>query len=195
MTDPRKDQTGVSRRRFLRLGVAGGTAIALGSAFAWNVSGYVVPDLVRRSLVALTPKEYLIVKALAARVLRRDQDDLPTPEELHVAAGIDRLVADLDEGNRADLKKLLHLLEHALPWTVARPSRFTRLDGAGQDAVLSSMMTSRVSILRGAFDSLKSLCVMAYFKDARTWGAIGYDGPLVGRPQTGWIPLRTRRPT
>lgn len=193
MASEGNNQTRASRRRFLRLGVAGTAALAVGSALAWNLSGYEIPDGVRRRLVALTAKEYLIVKALAARILRRDADDLPTPEELHVASAIDQLVAKLDEGNRTDLKKLLHLLEHGLPWTCARPSRFTRLDGASQDVVLASMMTSRVALLRGAFDSLKSLCVMAYFKDARTWAAIGYDGPLVRRPEEGWIPLRNAR--
>ena len=184
---------GVSRRRFLRLGLASGAVVAAGSVFAWHSVGYEVPADLARRLRALSPKEYLVVKALAARVLRSDADDLPAPEHVHVAEEIDGLVANLDDATRGDLKKVIHLLEHGLPWSCAYPSRFTRLSGEQQDKVLESMMTSRISLLRGAFDSLKSLCVMAYFRDERTWGAIGYDGPLVRRPSNGWVPLRYRR--
>lgn len=190
MSEEKTTPAGVSRRRFIRLGLAGSAALGLGGVFAWQTSGYKVPSEVSRRLRSLSPKEYLIVKAVASRVLRRDAEDLPTPDELHVAAYVDTLVAELDDANRKDLKRVLHLLEHALPWSAAKPSRFTRLDGAAQDAVLTSMMTSSVGLLRGAFEALKSLCVMAYFRDARTWGPIGYDGPLVGRPATGWISLR-----
>ncbi|MBK8168769.1 MAG: gluconate 2-dehydrogenase subunit 3 family protein [Sandaracinaceae bacterium] len=192
MSGPPNTTKTVSRRRFLKVGVAGSAALALGGALAWQTRGYEVPAAVSSRLRALSPKEYLIAKAVAARVLRRDADDLPMPEELHVAEYIDGMVARLDEANRTDLKRLLHVLEHVLPWSAAKPSRFTRLDGAGKDAVLASMMSSSVGLLRGAFEALKSLCVMAYFRDARTWGAIGYDGPLLNRPVEGWARLRVR---
>ena len=100
---------------------------------------------------------------------------------------IDVLVARLDPANRADLVRLLHLLEHALPLSAGVFSRFTRASGEEQDLVLRSMEASSQPMLRGAFVALKSLCVMAYFSQPLTWGAIGYDGPLVGRPASGWV--------
>jgi hypothetical protein len=175
-----------SRRRFLRLGLAGAAALAVGGIFAWQTTGYEVPVDTERRLRALSPKEYLIVAALAARILRTDARDLPTSAELDVALFIDGMVARLDAANRRDFSSLLQLLEHAMPRGSGHASRFTRLDGDAQDAVLSAMMTSSVGLVRGAFEALKSLCVMGYFRDARTWAALGYDGPTLGRPARGW---------
>lgn len=176
----------LGRRRLLRWGLGGAAAVGLGGLLAWHTSGYEVPAAVARRLRGLSPKEYLIVRAAAARILRSERPEDPTADEVDAALFVDGYVARLDEANREDLKKLLHLLEHALPLGTGRLSRFTRLDAPGQDAVLASMMTSSVGVLRGAFDSLKGLCAMAYWRDPRTWPAIGYDGPLVGRPPGGF---------
>lgn len=177
----------VSRRRWIRVGIGGSIALGLGGALAWNVSGYSVDAAIAARLVALSPKEYRVVEALASRMVRPDADDLPTPEELEVAIAIDDLVARLDPANRADLRRLLHLLEHALPLLSGHVSRFTRLDGQARDHVLRAMSESGTLLLRGGFAALKSLCAMAYWSSPRTWGAIGYDGPLVDRPAGGWV--------
>jgi hypothetical protein len=33
--------------------------------------------------------------------------------------------------------------------------------------------------MRGGFEGLKALLFMGYYRDARTWRVIGYDGPRV----------------
>lgn len=170
----------------MRLGLAGAAALAVGGVFAWQTTGYDVPGDTERRLRALSPKEYLVVVAVAARILRVDGRDLPSASDVEVALFIDGMVARFDAANREDLSRLLQLVEHAFPRGSGYASRFTRLDGAAQDAVLNAMMTSSVGLVRGAFEALKSLCVMGYFRDARTWSGIGYDGPMVGRPAAGW---------
>lgn len=177
----------LTRRRFVRLGLGGTALLGLGGLFAYQSSGYEVPSATAARLLILTPKEFLIVSAVSARILRRDADDLPLPEEVDAAFTIDRLVADLDAPNRTDLLRLLHALEHALPLSIGVPSRFTRASAEEQDALLLRMSTHEVGLLRGAFDALKSLCVMAYFSHPLTWDAIGYDGPMVARPAEGWV--------
>jgi len=174
------------RRRFLRVGLVGGAALAVGGVLAWHTRGYEVPAETARALRALGPKEFLVVRALAARIVRPDAPDMPSPDDVGVAAFVDGLVARLDAANRSDLLRLLHIVEHVMPPASGYASRFTQLPGPAQDAVLTSMMTSRVPLLRGAFEALKSLCVMGYFRDARSWAGIGYDGPLAGRPAGGW---------
>ncbi len=174
------------RRRFLRLGLMGVAALAAGGLFAWQTGGYDVSDDTVAKLRALSPKEYLIVAAIAARILRVDAADMPSAGDVDVALFIDGLVARLDAANRTDLRRLLQLVEHAFPRSGGHAARFTRLDGVAQDAVLDAMMTSSVDLVRGAFEALKSLCVMGYFRDARTWAGLGYDGPTVGRPARGW---------
>lgn len=183
---PRPDPA-ISRRRFVRLGVGGAVVLGLGGTLAYQTSGYEIPDAVRARLYALTPKEYIVVSALAARILRRDADDLPLPEEVEAAISIDLFVARMDAANRRDLLRLLHALEHVLPLSAGVFSRFTRASGEEQDRVLRTMEASSQGILRGAFVALKSLCALAYFSHPLTWGAIGYDGPLVARPAEGWV--------
>lgn len=181
------DDPKVGRRRFVRLGIGGALFLGIGGTFAYQTSGYEVSTETATRLEALTPKEFLIVSALAARILRRDADDLPLPEEVDAAFTIDALVSQLDDANRRDLVRLLHALEHALPLSAGVPSRFTRASAEEQDAVLTAMSESSVGLLRGAFGALKSLCAMAYFSHPLSWGAIGYDGPWVNRPTEGWV--------
>lgn len=176
----------------MRLGVGGTLLLGAGGIFAYQTSGYDLEGVVAQNLYALSPKEFVIVRAIAARMVRADEPRdgapaYPTPEELGVASQIDVFVARLDDANRRDLRRLLHLTEHALPFCAGFARRFTRLSGDEQDRVLASMETSSVGLLRGAFNALKALCVMAFFAHPLTWGAIGYDGPLVGRPAAGWV--------
>ena len=175
------------RRSLLRGGVATAALLSVGGVLALETRGYFVPPATQKKLRSLSAKEFLIVEALVERMMRPDAADFPSPKELGCAFRIDALVAKLDHANRNDFSQLLHVVEHALPWTIGRASRFTRLAGHDQDAVLASMMQSHIGLLRGAFDVLKSLCAMSYFSDAQSWGAIGYDGPLVNRPENGWI--------
>ena len=181
-----------SRRRFVRLGVGGTLLLSAGGIFAYQTAGYDLEASVAQNLYALSPKEYVIMRAVAARMLRADEPPegsapYPAPEELEVASQIDVFVARLDDANRRDLRSLIHLVEHALPLSAGFARRFTRLSGAEQDQVLEAMETSSVGLLRGAFNALKALCVMAFFSHPLTWGAIGYDGPLVARPPQGWV--------
>jgi hypothetical protein len=187
----------------LRAGLGGAALLGLGGLLAWQTSGYEVPAEVAARLRALSPKEYLVLGAFARRLLRDDVSAggaagapaFPSPDEVGVALFADGLIARLDPATREDLRRLLHVLEHALPASAGRLGRFSRLDGDAQDAVLAAMAESSVGLLRGAFVSLKSLCVLAYFRDARAWPAIGYDGPLFGRPPEGWAAAASlRRP-
>lgn len=171
----------VGRRRFFRLGVAGSIALGAGGLLAWQTSGYEVPAGVARRLRHLSPKEHCVVSAVGARILRADDGAFPSHDEVETALALDGLLGTLHPADRRDLLALLHVIEHAMPPWFGHVGRFTRLDGPAQDAVLEAMRTGSSGLLRAGFEGLKALIVLAYFRDARTWEAIGYDGPLVGR--------------
>ncbi len=165
----------LSRRRILQ--ASAGTLVLAGAAALRHVtSGYAAPHM---ALVVLSTKEYRIVEAIAARFLATNDPDFPTPESLNTAARIDRVLQKLDDTNLAELRQLLHFIEHALPLRHGYLTRFSRLEAGPQRVVLEGMSKSSVGLLRGAFVSLKGLVSMAYFADARTWPAIGYDGPRI----------------
>jgi hypothetical protein len=180
------DQPRLTRRRLLRLGIGSAIAVGVGGILVWHSTGYDVPDRIRRRLRALGPKELVVVEAIAERLLRSDGGAFPDPAQLEIALFVDGFLERIHPDDVTDLRRLLSLLEHVLPLRSGFASRFTRLDGAARDHVLAAMQTSSVAALRGAHDSLRSLCAMAYFHRPETWTALGYDGPLVGRPAGGW---------
>lgn len=185
MTTESDDPPRLTRRRLFRVGLAGAVGLGAGGVLAWQTSGYDVPDAIARRLRSLSPKEYRIVEAVAERIVRDDDGRLPPPDEVDTALWVDAVVSSLHAADQRDVRHLLHLLEHALPPWSGRFARFTRLSGPGRDAVLEAMQGGDSPLLRAGFEGLKALVALAYFRDERTWAAIGYDGPLVGRARLG----------
>jgi hypothetical protein len=170
-----------TRRKLL----VGGALLLVGSAVALvRTRGYDVPA--DRKLVALSPWQFLVVQALARRIAARDKDDAPTADDVDVAGFIDRYVAEMPAPLRRDLGRMFGYIEHVAPVASGHGSRFTRLADEAQDDVLRGIESSASDLLRGGFDGVKSLVFMGYYRDARTWKILGYEGPLVNRPAGGW---------
>lgn len=159
-----------SRRRFLgwiALGaVAGGAGIA-----AVRSSGYRLAPEVARRLVVLSPWHYLVIEAFGARVL--------DPERAPVADFADGYLVDLAANDRRDLLAFVAYVEHLAPLALGHTRRFTLLSEADQDRVLESLEQSSIDLLRGGFQALKSLCLMAHYRRPESWPALGYGGPVV----------------
>jgi hypothetical protein len=170
------------------LQLAGLALLALGGAAALvRSSGYPVPA--RQRLLTLSPWQYVVLQHAARRIAAPDRPDdasIPRADDLDVAGFIDGRLARMRPGVRRDFKRFLAYLEHLAPLRAGHASRFTRLDAEAQDDVLAATEASSSDLLRAGFDGLKSLVVMGYYRDARTWGIVGYDGPRVGRPPDGW---------
>ncbi len=182
MSEDRRDVPIRPTRRKL---LVGGALLLVGSAVAVvRTRGYDVPP--ERKLVALSPWQFLVVEAVARRIAARDKDDAPTPDEIDVAGFIDRYVAEMPAPLRRDLGRMFGYIEHVAPVSSGHASRFTRLPGDAQDDVLRGIESSASDLLRGGFDGVKSLVFMGYYRDARTWKILGYEGPLVNRPAGGW---------
>lgn len=177
----------VSRRRLLKAAVVLGGLGAAGSIVgALRTRGYAVPDAVRANLVALEPWQYVVVQHLARRVCAPDAPGVVGPDDTDVAGFVDGYLAKAPRRMRRDLGRFLAYVEQLAPASVLRAARFTHLAPDDQDRVLAALESSSSDLLRGGFDGLKSLLFMGYYRDPRTWKIIGYDGPLVGRPEGGW---------
>ena len=176
-----------SRRRFLALG-AGALAAASGALALVRTRGYVLPEETRAKLESLSAWQYIVVQHVARRMAAPDRDDpaIPTPDDTDVVGFVDGYVARVPAAVRRDLLRALAFVEHLAPVGAGFASRFTRLPPADQDRVLASLESSSQDLLRGAFDGLKSLVFMGYYRDPRTWPILRYDGPLVNRPDNGW---------
>ena len=188
-----------SRRAFVGRLLRGGGALAVlggvSAIAAVRTGGYAVDPARARRLRFLAPWQLAVVDAVASRMCVADvpydaPGAPPTPLEVEVGLFVDAFFAECAAPQQRDGRALLGFVEHAWPLACGRARRFTALDDGARDAVLAQMESSSLDLVRGAFRSLKSLLFMGYYRDPRTWGVIGYDGPLVDRPPQGWTPKR-----
>lgn len=175
------------RRAFI--GAAVGTALVIGgSAIALTRrGGYTLPA--GRKLAVLAPWQFVVVEHAARRIAAPDREgdaSIPTADDLDVASFVDDWMTRLPSRLSRDLGRFLAYVEHVAPLAAGFLARFTRLPAKDQDRVLASVESSSSDLLRAGFDGLRSLVFLGYYRDPRTWRIIGYDGPLVGRPQAGW---------
>ncbi len=183
------------RRRVLRALGLGGLASVAGAIATIRTTGYEVDPARVAKLRFLRPWQLVVVDAAAARICLADvpydaPGAPPTPREVQVGEFIDAFLAAASEPIQKDASSLFGFLEHGWPLACGHLHRFTALDAAAQDHVLGSLESSRLGMLRGCFHGLKSMVMMGYYRDPRTWGVLGYDGPLVNRPLDGWTEKR-----
>ena len=169
----------------LKVGALAVLAIG-GVAGVLRSGGYDVPPGQR--LVTLSGWQFVVLQHAARRIAAPDRADgsIPSADDLGVAAFVDGWLARMRSDVRRDFGRFLAYVEHLAPLREGYGSRFTKLDAAAQDRVLAATEASSSDLLRAGFDGLKSLVLMGYYRDPRTWGIVGYDGPLVGRPPDGW---------
>jgi hypothetical protein len=175
-----------SRRRALKIGIA--AVLALGGLAGFVRSrGYAVPP--GKRLLAMSAWQFVVVQHAARRIAAPDRADdasIPSADDLDVAGFVDSSLSRMRPAVRRDFGRFLAYIEHLAPLRGGLGSRFTRLSAAEQDRVLAATEASSSDLLRAGFDGLKSLVLMGFYRDPRTWGIVGYDGPRVGRPLDGW---------
>ena len=174
------------RRRMLQ-GAIGALVLGASGIAALRTRGYAVPA--SRKLLGLSAWQFVVVQHAARRIALSDRPgdpSIPSPDDVDVAGFVDAWVARMPEKLRVDFGRFLAYLEQVAPLAVGHTSRFTRMPASAQDEVLASLEASSSDLLRAGFEGLKSLVFFGYYRDARTWRVVGYDGPLVGRPASGW---------
>ncbi len=158
------------RRRFLRIIGTATLAGAAGLALV-RASGYEFPAEVRARLRVLSPWQWVVLSAVGDRLL--------DPERADVADFADEYLVDLAPQDRADLIKLIAVVEHVAPLQLGLLRRFSSLGPEDQDRVLVELEQSPLGLVRGGFQALKAIAMMALYRSPASWGAIGYDGPVV----------------
>lgn len=156
------------RRNFLSWMSLAGAAIGGGIALVRG-GGYRVPPGVE--LGTLSPWQWAVFDAVGARIL--------APERADVGSFADAFAAGLAERDLDDLMGLLAYVEHLAPIAAGYGPRFTQLGPREQDDVLARLEASPVGLLRGGFQALKCLALMAYYRQDAAFAALGYGGPVV----------------
>lgn len=158
------------RRRFV--GWFASFAVVSGvSMAALRASGYRVSPEIERKLVCLSPWQFVVIESIGRRVL--------DPERAEVGLFADAYIAKLPTADRDDLMGLLAYVEHVAPLGRGSSHRFSALPPGEQDRVLAHLERSEIGLLRGGFQALKALCLMAYYRKDESFAALGYGGPVV----------------
>jgi len=177
--------TTTTRRQWLKAAVAFGSASAASGLVALvRTGGYAIEPAVAKDLAVFSPGQYVVAEALAGRIVAPDRPDdpsIPSAREVGVALFMDRYLAEMRPSMRRDLVRMLHYVEHLAPLGSGYVHRFSELRAEDQDEVLRAIATSRLEVLRAGFEGLKSLVMMGYYRDPRTWPILDYAGPTIGR--------------
>jgi hypothetical protein len=143
----------------------------------WILAGLLVWGLARvfagyppsaRPGQALRRRERALIAAVADALLPPGGAIPESGREADVAGYLDTLVAATQPRQRALMRALFFLFEHATlffpaPGFPRGLRRFSSLDVAQRDAVLEAWRTSRFFPRRLVFTSLRALCTLGYF--------------------------------
>jgi hypothetical protein len=171
----------ISRRGFVRAGLAGALVLGGAALIGRQLGGYTLDAATAARLRALSPKEYLVMQAVARRVLAPDAADAPSADAVDTALAVDAYVAKLPSGVQEEVSALLQLVEHGSGAFRLRGSRFTHMSAEEQDATLRDWERSSLTVRRRGFQALRTLAFLGYWRDDRTWAVIGYSGPMLPR--------------
>ncbi|MBW1877164.1 MAG: hypothetical protein JRJ84_02255 [Deltaproteobacteria bacterium] len=167
----------LNRRRVLQIGLLGGVALAAAGTLSWVRFGYHLQPGERP--VALSPKEWCVVRAMVEALLPAD-GDLPAGIDLGIVQRIDEEVWSAPPGVTKDLKAALQLMEHAPP-ALGFAGRFSSLSPEARRACFDRMLRSRWGLLVQTAVAYKQMAHLFYYGHPATWGATGYDGPWIGQ--------------
>lgn len=124
-----------------------------------------------------TPSEYRTLDAVLDRLCDYEGDDLPRPADTFALQATLDFIDTFPRGRKDQLRDLLALFEAGA--IVLGPDgehrRFSKLGPQAADTYLTGWDQSKLPPRRAAFRALKSVCMMGYWSQQGTWGAIGYS--------------------
>lgn len=164
------------RRRFMALCAWAGLAVGVG----WQATGYRRFHGWRGEVLQGWEAEVLAAVA-ETTIAEAPGATLPEgPALRELAENVDRFLVALPSSMRREIHGLLLLVEHGTLLT-GRFRRFTRLAPADR-AYFLNRLHARGGLARMVAKGARDLCLSGWYQDERTWGAMGYQGPLVVFP-------------
>jgi hypothetical protein len=126
---------------------------------------------------ALRRREHALVTAVADAMFPPGGAIAASGAEAEVASYVDRLFAESQPRQRAQMRALFFLFEHATlifpaPGGLGGLRRYSSLDESQRQAVLERWRTSRFFVRRLCFTSLRALCTLGFFASPRVLRAL-----------------------
>lgn len=185
----------LSRRRFLKtaLVVSAAGAAVLGGTFAFLARSPKDKLPKPAGIQALSDSEYHLFAAVCAVSLpgEGNAQGLVPWTQLPVLANIDRLIAGVPAHARGDVTKAFGLFDNAAIVSGWHGKRFVDLPPAEALAYLAAWGEGN-KIQRAISNLVRKVAYISYWREAGTWPAIGFDGPVLekwGLERYGNAPL------
>jgi hypothetical protein len=167
-----------SRRKFLRETLFGALTLSAAKLIPFDIARADIASEIRPLLKFFSPNEFLIMQAVAERIVGTPRRNGPTAREVNIALRADQFLIDADPETQEQLHQLLTVFNGALFTFLFdfRFSSFVNMSPEDQDSYLESWMTSSIEFRRTAFQALKRVSLSMFYTEGRSWNEIGYDG-------------------
>ena len=168
----------LSRRTFLKETVFGALSLTAARWIPASASTLVLPDETARQLKYFSTHEYLVVGAIAERIVGPPGKNGIDASHVDVALRADRFLAGADTEIQEQFHQLLTVF-NAPFFTFLfdfRFSSFLNMTPEDKDSYLEDWMTSVIGFRRQGFQALKRICLSMFYTDSRTWAESGFDG-------------------
>lgn len=177
MAAPGIDSTWISRRTFLKVGVAG-AGVLIAARLLYTASHSIVPE---RDDGILDDHARSIVRAVAPALLAGALPATDASISLldEIVRGVDQAVAGLPPATRHEVAQLFSLLAFA-PTRCLLAGVWSPWANAPRDEVAAFLRRWRESsfaLQQTAYGALHQLIFAAWYANPHAWPAIGYAGP------------------
>jgi hypothetical protein len=174
-------QSPLSRRRFLKETLFGVAILSAARLMPSTLLFAQEGAVAGRRLRFFSDEEFLIVQAIAARMIGVAEQGHGGADGIDVAARADQFLSTADTEIREQFHLLLTVFNSAFFAFLFdfRFSSFLGMSAGSQDSYLEDWMTSHLGFRRTGFQGLKRLCMSMYYTDSRSWGEIGYQAVTV----------------
>jgi hypothetical protein len=171
-----------SRRRFLKLGIAGAALLGTGTALYRTLGRFGPPALGYKVFDA---EEVAVLEAACEAHFPGPPEWPLTAKEAGVPAFVDRYLAELYPDNQTLIRALLRTLN--VSTLVTHRAQFKNLPVRERLDVLDTWAASSLRLRRAGNQSVTLFIKMGYFENEKVRGALGYtygcEVPQEGRPQ------------
>ena len=170
----------LSRRRFLKIGLAtGGVVLGGAGGIAW-LRGSAAPV---SGLRVIDEHQYRTLQSLVEVMFPPSDALVIESSQLDLARAFDEFLADEPKHNRRDLKRALTLIELGPLAFEGRWTTFSRLDLEERAVHWDAWATSRVLLRRQVSLAMRKFFRVVFFDRPEVWPHIGYPGPSLARKQ------------
>lgn len=173
----------LTRRQFIRTGMAGAAALALGRlAYGPFSADPTFPVTATEQFKFLDAKSRTALAAIAAVMLEGalPQDEVTHEDALQaVVLGADTVIAGLPDKVQEEMRDLLMLLSQPLArrWVVGVTSPWQTASRDDIVNFLNRWRFSSILLLRSGYQALHQILFAAWYGNPRSWVGIGYEGP------------------